>query len=214
MIQKLIVNRPTIFADYREKDVIELLKQNRKIKVVEDNLDVDFIIADIGIERKTINDFVNSIFDKRIFEQLEKESNFKKFIIIVEGRSIYLNEEKREIFYGMLSKIIATKNVSIIFTEDIFETVNILEKISEKYSSGFVTLPKTKVRKKKKEIDKAAVSVLAAFPGISYKTAERILKTFKSIKNFVNAEKHKLVGILGEKRAEKILKIINYEFKD
>ena len=214
MIQKLIVNKPTIFADYREKDVIELLKQNKKVKVVEDNLDIDFIIADIGIERKTINDFVNSIFDKRIFEQLEKENNFKKFIIIVEGRSVYLDEEKREIFYGMLSKIIATKNVSIIFTEDIFETVKILEKISEKYSSGFVTLPKTKIRKKRKEIDKAVISVLVAFPGISYKTAEKILKNFKSIKNFVNAEKHKLVGILGEKKAEKILKIINYEFKD
>jgi len=214
MIQKLLVKKPTIIADYREKEIIELLKQNRNINVIEENLDVDFIIGDIGIERKSINDFINSIFDKRIFEQVMKKSNFKKFLIIVEGRSYYLDENEKEIFYGMLSKILTLENISIIFTEDIYETSKLLEKICEKYSSDFIVFPKTKTKKKFKEIDKAVISVLVSFPGISYKTAEKILKKFKSIKNFVNAEKHKLRGILGEKRAEKIFKIINYEYKE
>jgi len=97
MIQKLLVKKPTIIADYREKEIIELLKQNKNINVIEENLDVDFIIGDIGIERKSINDFINSIFDKRIFEQVMKKSNFKKFLIIVEGRSYYLDENEKEI---------------------------------------------------------------------------------------------------------------------
>lgn len=215
MIQKLLISKPTIFADYREKEIIEILKSNKNIKIVEDNLPIDFIIGDIGIERKTLNDFLNSTFDKRIFEQIKNLSEFNKFILIIEGFEDinYLDEKKREIFYGMLSKILASTNVSIIYSYDIYETSKILEKIAEKYGSNFVILPRTKFKKKSKELEKAVLTILASFPGISFKTAEKIIKHFKSIKNFVNAKRSELIPILGEKRAKKIEKIINYEFK-
>ncbi|MEM5828263.1 MAG: ERCC4 domain-containing protein [Candidatus Aenigmatarchaeota archaeon] len=215
MIQKLLVTKPIILADFREREIIEILKNNKNIKVIEDNLPIDFIIGDIGIERKTLNDFLNSTFDKRIFEQIQHLNNFRKIILIVENFADvnYLDERKREIFYGMISKILASTNVSIIFSNDIYETSKILEKISEKYGSDFIILPKTKFKKKPKEIEKAVLTILASFPGISFKTAEKIIKHFKSIKNFINAKRSELVSILGEKRAKKIEKIINYEFK-
>lgn len=214
MIQKLLVQKPIIIADYREKEIIEILKNEKEINVIEENLNVDFIIGDIAIERKTYNDFLNSTFDKRIFEQIENKNEFKKYILILEGN--YIEEDKKEIFYGILSKILASTNISVIFTKNIYETAKLLIKICKKYSSDFVVLPKTKrkIKKNQEEMEKLIISILINFPGISYKTAEKILKKFKSIKNFINAEKHKLVDILGEKRAKKFLKIINYEYSE
>ncbi|MEM0242877.1 MAG: ERCC4 domain-containing protein [Candidatus Aenigmatarchaeota archaeon] len=211
MKQKILIKKPTIIADYRERELTEILENNYKnIHIIKENLSVDFIIGDIAIERKTSQDFLKSTFDKRIFEQIENQKEFKKYIVILEG--FLLNEEQKEIFYGMLTKIIASTNVSIIFTENIFETAKILAKICEKYGSQFFVLPKTKIRKKREELDKAILSILISFPGISYKTAEKILKRFKSIKNFVNAKRHELIGILGEKKANKIFKLLNYEY--
>lgn len=214
MIQKLLVQKPIIIADYREKEIIEILKNEKEINVIEENLNVDFIIGDIAIERKTYNDFLNSTFDKRIFEQIENKNEFKKYILILEGN--YIEEDKKEIFYGILSKILASTNISVIFTKNIYETAKLLIKICKKYSSDFVVLPKTKrkIKKNQEEMEKLIISILINFPGVSYKTAEKILKKFKSIKNFINAEKHKLVDILGEKRAKKFLKIINYEYSE
>ncbi|MBU5682117.1 MAG: ERCC4 domain-containing protein [Candidatus Aenigmatarchaeota archaeon] len=214
MIQKLLVQKPIIIADYREKEIIEILKNEKEINVIEENLNVDFIIGDIAIERKTYKDFLNSTFDKRIFEQIENKNEFKKYILILEGS--YIEEDKKEIFYGILSKILASTNISVIFTENIYETAKLLIKICKKYSSDFIVLPKAKrkIKKNQEEMKKLIISILINFPGVSYKTAEKILKKFKSIKNFINAEKHKLVDILGEKRAKKFLKIINYEYSE
>lgn len=211
MKQKILLNKPTIVADYREKTIIDILKNYRGINVIEDNLSVDFIIGDIGIERKTYEDFLNSTFDKRIFEQVENQKNFNKFVLLLEGLKI--NEEEKNIFYGILSKIIATTNISVIFTENVYDTANMLVKLCEKYGTTFFVLPRSKIRRKESKIEKAVISVLISFPGISHRTASKILENFKSIKNFINAEKHKLNRVLGEKKAEKIYKIINHEFK-
>ena len=46
----------------------------------------DFIIGDTAIERKTIQDFVNSIVDKRLIRQLGMlKENFESAILIIEG---------------------------------------------------------------------------------------------------------------------------------
>jgi len=68
-----------IVADYREKRIILELNK-KKLKVTEKSLiSADFIIQSktndnkevlVGIERKTLSDFLNSIIDKRIISQL------------------------------------------------------------------------------------------------------------------------------------------------
>ncbi|MEM5882270.1 MAG: ERCC4 domain-containing protein, partial [Candidatus Aenigmatarchaeota archaeon] len=104
MKQKILIKKPTIIADYRERELTEILENNYKnIHIIKENLSVDFIIGDIAIERKTSQDFLKSTFDKRIFEQIENQKEFKKYIVILEG--FLLNEEQKEIFYGMLTKI-------------------------------------------------------------------------------------------------------------
>ena len=78
-----------ICADYREKasGIIDLLKKEGAFIEVKKIPHVDYIINDsIAIERKTARDFLISIIDGRLFNQL---SNLKKRcsnpVLLVEG---------------------------------------------------------------------------------------------------------------------------------
>ena len=83
-------NKIVVIADYREKEVIGHLK-NLGASVNEMSLKVgDFACSSNGIviERKTHSDFVSSIIDGRIFEQLKYlKENYEKPVVIVEGFS-------------------------------------------------------------------------------------------------------------------------------
>ena len=72
--------------DVRERHIGRLLADKAKVefKVLEVG---DYIISDrVAVERKTAEDFVNSIVDKRLFMQLKDLRKYQKPILIVEGR--------------------------------------------------------------------------------------------------------------------------------
>ena len=77
----------TIVVDSREKKIIEKVRQRLKKKNIE-NIDVEVRALDAGdflitlddgtkylFERKTLNDFQNSIMSKRLWNQLYKLQN-------------------------------------------------------------------------------------------------------------------------------------------
>ena len=202
MIQKTFSNKPIIFCDGREKKIIEILKCFDDIRIVEKNLEIgDFLIGNLIIERKSSEDLKNSIIDKRFFEQI-KNLKDKKSLIIIEG-------ETNEI--GAIARIVV-EGISVVFTKDEFETAKLLRKIALKINEN-VNVIKTKIIKKGKSEKEKIVSILLSFPGISYKSAEKILKKFESIRDFVNSSKSKLRAIFG-KRGERIYEIVNKKFKE
>ena len=64
----------TIFVDFRESDHVKNHLKNLGSEVIEKSLSpADYIIAgEYAFERKQINDFFQSIFDGRLFEQIER----------------------------------------------------------------------------------------------------------------------------------------------
>lgn len=208
-------NNFQVFADYREQEIIEHLKKlGLRVNIV--NLDVcDFVCNDIGIERKSFQDFISSILDGRIFEQAKRMiENYKKRVIIVEGMGDV--ERINENYYFSVLSYLAVNNVSLIFSRNRVETAKIIywivRKDSEKkelINSSFV------VRKKEKELDKIQERILCAFPGISKVLSKRILKKFKSIKNFVLASENELMKIegIGEKISKRIKDILEAEYE-
>ena len=57
--------------------------------------------------------------------------------------------------------------------------------------------------------------IVGSFPGIGGAIAKPILKKFKSIKNFVNADEKQLreVDLIGEKKAKRIKDIVEKEYE-
>lgn len=211
-----------IIADKREKNslIISELKA-RGINVKEDILSIgDYIIGNIIIERKTISDFIASMINKRLIKQVInlKETEFENKLIILEGfdeEDIYgrgnLNDNA---IRGIILSIILEHKIPIIFTKDYIDTANFLEVLYKRLKKkpreiSLVSKPKFYTIYEQQEF------IIESFPGIGKTLAREILKKFRTIKSFVNANISELMSVkkLGEKKARKIKNILETEYK-
>lgn len=211
-----------IIADIREKNslvIAELRHLGAEVELKHLNL-ADYIISpEIAVERKTINDFVSSMINKRLQSQLiDLKKNFKAPLLIIE------KEDNQELYRpsghpnihenavrGMLLSI-ANFNVPFIFTEGYEDTAKyllLLAKRQLKPEQEISLSFKRKAFSKKEQLQ----IILESFPGIGPATAKLILKKFGSIKNFVNASPEQLKEIpkLG-KKVEGIIKILEAKY--
>jgi len=203
---------PVIIADYREKDsgLVQTLAEMGVIVQLE-NLEVgDYIVGDLVIERKTIIDFIKSLLDKRLFNQLEKLKD-KKAIIVLEGEEDLLTETGINPNYmrSVLLKIVLEYKIPIIRTKNFVDTANyiyILAKNSEE-----ISIPT--LEKKQIDLNKVKIEILKQIPGIGETLAKKLLERFKTLKNIVLAPKVELEKVIGESKAEKLKKVFEEEFK-
>lgn len=101
MLSAFTEKKPIIVYDTREARsfVLRHLKTFKDIVLVEKQLEIaDYLVegekATIAVERKTASDFLNSISDGRIFEQIEALKSYEDARIIIEG-SILTNAKLR-----------------------------------------------------------------------------------------------------------------------
>jgi Fanconi anemia group M protein len=214
MEKQLTLSNNIVFVDYREEKIANLLEK-MGCKIVRMNLPIgDFVVKDVGIERKSFEDFISSIIDGRIFEQANSLSSaFKKPIIIVEGFGVVERIHENS-FYATLAYIVSKSNVTIFRTKNEEETAKLIYWIARKEfeNSGNVGY---KIKEKKVNVQTIQERILAAFPGISTVLSKRILKKFGSLKKFFNASEKELMEVdgIGEKTAKRIRKIIEEEYK-
>jgi Fanconi anemia group M protein len=214
MEKQLTLSNNIVFVDYREEKIANLLEK-MGCKIVRMNLPIgDFVVKDVGIERKSFEDFISSIIDGRIFEQANSLSSaFKKPIIIVEGFGVVERIHENS-FYATLAYIVSKSNVTIFRTKNEEETAKLIYWIARKEfeNSGNVGF---KIKEKKVNVQTIQERILAAFPGISTVLSKRILKKFGSLKKFFNASEKELMEVdgIGEKTAKRIRKIIEEEYK-
>ena len=103
---------------------------------------------------------------------------------------------------------LVTYQVPIIFTKDYQDTAKFISILAKKQQANHVSL-----RAKKKSFNKKEQLqyIIEGFPGIGPKTARKLLKEFKSIKNIINASEQELKNIIGIK-AEAVKKIIDSRY--
>lgn len=204
-----------VIADYREKEVIENLK-DLGASVNEMNLKVgDFVCSGDGvvIERKSHSDFVSSIIDGRIFEQLKYlKENYERPVIVVEGSS------NREIDDNALKATIAsliTKfNASFVNTRNPSDTAKVVYWLARKEQEDTDKALGFKQGKKPKEMKKLQEFVLSSIPGVSTILARRLLEDFGSIEQAINASETELSKVkgVGKKLANKIKKLLTNKY--
>ena len=204
-----------IIVDIREKNSLipsELIANGLEVEFR--HLEVgDYIVKNVVIERKTISDFLSSMINKRLFEQLESIKNIQKKILIIEGI------EEQELYYeksginenairGFILTILLTYNIPIIFTknyEDSAKFIKVLAKKQENEKEWGIN-----AKRKSKDVNEQMQFIIEGFPGIGPKSAKKLLNEFKTIKNIINAPEEELKKILGKK--SEIFKIIDKEY--
>ncbi len=211
-----------ILADSREgnstilKELMEL-----GLKIETKSLDVaDYIISDrVGIERKTVQDFVNSIIDKRILGQLKNlRNNFESPILIIEGdediysvRNIHPNAIR-----GMLATIAISFSVPILYSKSPQDTAAIIKVIARREQEDEKKEFSLRLKKKPLTTKELQEFIVESLPGIGPASAKQLLREIGSIKKIANSnhELLKKVDGIGPKRAEEIQKILEEEYKD
>jgi Fanconi anemia group M protein len=211
MEKQLSLANKVIFVDYREEKIASLLEK-MGCKIVRMNLPVDYVINEIGIERKSFDDFISSIIDGRIFEQAELLSAYKKPIFIIEGFGV-IERIHENSFYATLAYLISKSSVTILRTKNEEETAKMIFWLAKKEFEDNKKIG-YKIKEKKVNVKSVQERILAAFPGISTVLSKRILQKFGSLQKFFNASEKELMKVdgIGEKLAKRIKKIIEEEY--
>ena len=177
----------------------------------------DFIASDrVIIEKKTVQDFVKSITDKRLFQQIKSmKDNFEKPLLIIEGEENLYGILQPNIIRGTLAAIAIDMSVPIIWTKDLADTAGIVYWIARREQ---LQENRTNVLRNKKTPDTTEEKqeyLVSSLPDISIVRAKALLKYFKSPKNIFNAEEKELKEVkgIGKGIAEKIKKVLESEYK-
>jgi len=208
-----------IIIDERErKSGIPKLLQKIGINVEVKRLPIgDYIVShETVVERKSISDFISSIFDGRLFDQCNRlKEHFQFPIILLEGNvdEIETITENPLVFYGALSTIAVEFKIPIIPTPNASHTAKLLVALSSRKDS--IKGPLLKKIRKSNDIQKQQLSVLCSLPGVGEKTAIRLLEKFGSPLKVLSASTKDLSKIsgLGESRAKKIKKMLERKSK-
>jgi len=193
-----------ITIDYREKQCLVpslLVKHGFEIELKELKV-ADYLVNGLAIERKTIDDFISSMINKRLLNQLEELQQYPNKLLIIEGlryQELYddknIHKPHSNSIKGFLLSILLRHKVPIIFTKDQEDTASFISILAKKKKQE---MP---IRANKKTLNKKEQQqlILEGFPGIGAKTAKKLLKEFKSIQNIINAKESELTKVIGKK---------------
>jgi len=208
-----------MIIDEREKksgipDLLRAVGVNIELK----NLPVgDYIVApETIVERKSIQDFISSVFDGRLFDQCNRlKEHFEHPIILMEGNVDQIEEltENPLVFYGAISSVVLDFKIPIIPTPNASHTAKLLIAMCTRQENK--KGPFLKKIKKSDDLQKQQLSVLCSLPGVGEKLATRMLERFGSPTNTLKASYSELSKIkgMGESRALKIRKMLDAENK-
>ena len=211
-----------VFADSREHGAVidYLFKNGINVKVGQLKAG-DFIISeDVGVERKTTDDFVNSLVDKRLFEQAQKlKQNFVRPLYIIEGNFENLfsvrNVDSKAIL-GALTSLILDWQVPLLFSRNPEETADIITNLAKREQIDNKKLVSVRSGQKPKILTEQQQYFIEGLPNIGPTAARNLLKHFTTPKKILNAsiEELKEVDGIGKILAEQIRKLLDEEFRD
>jgi Fanconi anemia group M protein len=218
MVQRTLKpeDKVLIFVDYREENKITEYVKDMGALIKPIPLKVgDYLCSDrVCVERKTGDDFISSITDGRLFEQAkELRENFSKPIFLIEGNCLKerINENALK---SALASIILDYEIPVVMTRNEEESARMIFWLAKREQ----TITKIGVgisgKKKPKGIKELQEYFISGLPGVSTVLSKRILKEFKSIKNFGDAKENDMSKVkgVGKNLAKSLYKILNEEY--
>ena len=202
----------------RKSGIPDLLKEVG-VKVEMTNLPIgDYIVAsETVIERKSVNDFISSVFDGRLFDQCGRlREHFVHPAIIIEGNidEIAQITENPLVFYGAVASVVLDFKKPVIPTPNASNTAKLLVAMCAR--QGKTKRPFLKKIRKSGDDHRQQLTVLCSLPGVGEKLASRMLEKFGSPSKSINASLAELSKIdgMGESRARNIRRLLEAELKN
>lgn len=208
-----------IIVDYRESRssvIRHLASQDLDVQVTD--LDVgDYIVSQrIGVERKTVDDFLNSLLEGKIFQQVKNlRQTFSRPILIIEGENLLT---KRNInhasLFGSLSSIMIDFGVSIMSTKTPQETADFLIALARREQRDSTKPVPIRGEKWASSPTEQQQFLIEGLPNISAVLAKRLLDHFGSIRAIINASAEDLAEVqgIGPRTAQELHTLFSREY--
>lgn len=210
-----------IIADIREKHsgvVKELFAQGALVELKALPV-ADFLCSSrAAIELKRAPDFVSSIIDGRLLQQLkELKEHFERPVLIIEGadeRDIYsMRNVHPNAIRGMLAAIAIGFSVPILHSRNPQDSAGLLYAIAKREHEAAAGEPSLHALKPPTLTERQEY-VIASLPGIELKLAKALLDKFGSVEDVITAgiEQLQKVELIGSKKAADIRKVITSRY--
>lgn len=215
--KKKLNDKITIIVDTRERNSLAAKElKNKDCEIIEKQLGIgDYQVGeDTIIERKSVNDFIASILDGRLFSQAIKLTSFEKALLIVEGSLENAFEERdinKQAIHGAMFSIMLEFKIPILFAIDGYETCDLVYQLAKREQLKRDRPISYRVVKKSDSLHVNQRNILEGFPFIGPTLAERLIKEYGSIRLFANTSLERLQKIenVGEKKAKIIFDVLN-----
>lgn len=213
--------KPAIIVDSRElgsPTTRELSKY--EILITQETLSIgDFVISDrTAVERKTAEDFVASIIDGRLFEQVSNlKSAYEMPILIIEGESFQTTRNiAPEAVMGAIASVIIDFGVPILWTRSSSETALLILSIARREQSKGERRPRVRMERKPESLAHEQEFIVAGLPLIDTVLARRLLKAFGSVEKVFLASEKELQDVegIGRKISERIREVASTQYRE
>ncbi len=208
-----------IIIDHRESrsNVIRFLSQ-KDVEIETQQLDVgDYIISSrIGVERKQVDDFLNSLLEGKLFMQMRKlRSAYSRPILIVEGEGLLTKRNiSHNAIFGSFVSIIVDFGIPILTTGSARETADFLQVMAKREQKEGGKAVAIRGEKWSMSPTEQQQFIVEGLPNISAVLAQRLLQHFGSIRAIANASEEELCNVfgIGKNIAAEIVKVFNIEY--
>lgn len=209
-------NRPiTIVVDSRESrsGVPAALARIEGVTVeTADLLCADYAFGSMGVERKAATDFIGSIMDGRLFEQVARlQTEYQESVVLIEG-DVYQTRSgiAPESLDGALSWLALLAGVKVLHVPSAARTAPLLHRMALHHVHGLgYDVPLRSGKPKDPKLGK--VFMISGLPGVGPTTADKLLSHFGSVRAVMNASDLELKDVpgVGPKLIEKIRSVVN-----
>ena len=208
-----------ILCDHREtaSPVVRILSLMGLDLQLEQLAVADYQISSrVGIERKSAQDFNDSIKDGRLFDELfALKENFERAILILEGDPFLESHINENALYGALTSVILNVGITVYKTQDPRETARFLYQLAKKEQSQSKANFNIRYEKAPIEMSDLLEYLIAGVPGVNSLRAKNLLKHFKTLQEIFNSDIPDLTKVenIGVKIAQEIYKIARFQYK-
>lgn len=172
----------------------------------------DFVLSDrVVVERKSTADFVDSLIDGRLFDQLKELKAYPRPFLVLEGDSLYGHRNiSWEAILGAVAAVTVDHGIPVLQSKDAQDTARFLVAVAKREQHR--ENRKLAVRHGKPlSDDDRQLYLLCGLPGVSDVLARRLLERFGSVAAVFAAGVRELAEVegLGPAKASEIRRVLD-----
>lgn len=208
-----------ITVDHREyrSNVVKNLAI-KGVNIEPSQLDIgDYVLSSrIGVERKNVDDFLESLISGKLFKQVSQlKEAYSRPLLILEGENLLTSRNiSHNAIFGSIASISVDYGIPIITTKDAGETADLLNVIAKREQREVKKPVAIRGEKTQMSLRERQQFLIEGLPNVSAVIARRLLDHFGSIRDIANASDKELCEVdgVGKNIASEIIRVLNSNY--